>query len=205
MSEGIVGGAIRGLGAMFKLRGNIFSPQGIELDLPLQPVSDVTQLGRYGASQGGADGWFVMRWDDGTVGAAVSNDTIIWSEQDGMPTDDDLLAWIYSVNIQADFETAITEVGMARLVVEDPDSARHGPGTKLNLDLWMSDNADQIENEGQGTSTILNRLPNVMLPMPWVRGERIFSSVQGLTAAKTINWEFLVLIRLLPRGIPPLP
>lgn len=203
--EGIVGGAIKGLGAMFRLRGNIFSPQGIELSLPLQPVSDVTQLGRYGAAvPQGADGWILMRIDDGTTGVETSGSTLEWGAQTGMPPDDDLVGWIYDMSITADYETAVNEVGIARIALSLPASARFGPGTKSTMELWASSKDDLVDLGSTGQASMINVLRPTW-PLPWFRGQSLFMTVQGLQAIKVINFEANLLMRFVPAGIPPLP
>ena len=212
MAENYYGKTIRGLAGLFQFGGNRFGPPGIDLDVPTPTVADLTQLGRYGGSfpSPTSDGWWRIAIDTAQIAGTKSTlTTFSWgSDLGGARFIPDIykMAYVYAISCRGFTETGadISEFDNAVAQINVGDALH--TGVRTAVEMFRSTEA-MAQSSVTPTESFfcIPRVTTHVMPMPWARTENMFLINNQTSVAGTIQYQWALLVRLMPFGIPPLP
>ena len=216
MAESIATRALRGLGNALRLNGERDAPPGIELAIPAQTVFDLTTVMQYGSAlQFGhfEDGWVTANLRVVIVATTTSvATTVIWdtdvSGDFGIVQNvlNKTLFWIYGVSLRATASAQVSDLGVAHVNI------RISAAIDLNASSGSRQSPDIFQASGDNlvlrSPLIASYVPEVSaykLPIPWAAGQSATFTNQNKAGVGTVTYEWSILGRILPLGIPPLP
>lgn len=208
MSEGILPTSVRGLSNGFGFPGGgRTGPRGVELNLPAQPVADLSQFARYGAARLSAlgDGWLAVSTEIAGTGIATYTTSVTLSDALN-PTGNaeirpDDTWWLYAATMSAQADTDLADAGRAFLIVTIP--------TQIELTTAISSPGYLLQYASTPTTwaTLQGIYINTVeqpcaYPIGFPGGSALYFVAWQAAAAGNVTFRLQTLFRCLPRGVP---